>query len=194
MVVDGALATSIAGGTFGLVPIGASVPFHGSTVPTNWLLMDGSTFSGTTYPDLMASLGGTTLPDARGRMIAGTGGIGGSNTQPNLPLGSVGGEQNHTMVTGEMPTHSHPASTGTESQAHAHTADTRDDVYQAAPGTGGGNFALGALSSTFRVAEAVTDNETALHVHSVTVSAVGRGTAMNNMTPYLAAQWIIRAL
>ncbi len=33
---------------------------------TGWLLCDGSSFSGTTYPDLNTFLGGTTLPDMRG--------------------------------------------------------------------------------------------------------------------------------
>jgi hypothetical protein len=91
MVVDGALAvTNVAPGSSGLLPIGGSCPFFGTSVPTNFLLMDGSAFSGSTYPALAAVLGTTVLPDARGRVIAGTGSVG-TNSQPTLTLGAVGG-------------------------------------------------------------------------------------------------------
>lgn len=193
MVVDGALAvTNVSPGALGFVPIGSAVPFFGTSVPTNWLFMDGSTFSGATYPTLAAVLGSTTLPDARGRAIVGVGSVG-TNSQPTLALGDVGGEQNHLLSTAEMPGHIHTAVSGTESVAHAHLNDTRDDVYQHASGSGGGGAALGAVSSTLRAANILSSNQTALHTHVVTIGSAGGGMAHNIMQPYLAANWIIRA-
>ena len=42
-----------------------------TTIPINYLLCDGSSFSGVTYPVLEMVLGGTTLPDLRGQFIRG---------------------------------------------------------------------------------------------------------------------------
>ncbi len=58
-----------------LPPVGSYLDVCNSTVPAwisgctkaPYLLCDGSTFSGATYPYLVGKLGGTTLPDFRGR-------------------------------------------------------------------------------------------------------------------------------
>lgn len=42
-----------------------------ATIPTNWLLLDGSTYNTTTYATLFALLGSGTLPDMRGRVARG---------------------------------------------------------------------------------------------------------------------------
>lgn len=65
------------------VPVGATKPFSGSTVPTNFLLCDGSAVSRTTYASLFAVIGtiygsgdGSTtfnLPDLRGIFPKGAG-------------------------------------------------------------------------------------------------------------------------
>ncbi|WP_425336414.1 phage tail protein [Synechococcus elongatus] len=47
------------------LPIGAIVPWPVSTPPVNWLVLDGSSFSGASFPLLAAALGTTTLPDLR---------------------------------------------------------------------------------------------------------------------------------
>ncbi|WP_126146899.1 phage tail protein [Synechococcus elongatus] len=51
------------------LPVGAIVSWPVPTPPANWLLLNGSTFSGATFPQLQAALGTTTLPDARGNYI-----------------------------------------------------------------------------------------------------------------------------
>ena len=53
------------------VPIGTIIPRVSSstTVPTGWLVCDGSTFSSTDYPDLYTLLGSTTLPDLSGTAL-----------------------------------------------------------------------------------------------------------------------------
>ncbi len=45
--------------------------FYSNTIPVDYLLCDGSSFSSSTYPLLFALLGGTTLPDLRGKFIRG---------------------------------------------------------------------------------------------------------------------------
>ena len=42
-----------------------------TSIPTGYLLCDGSTYSSVTYPDLFAVLGTTTLPDFRGKFARG---------------------------------------------------------------------------------------------------------------------------
>lgn len=70
------------------VPVGTIVDFIGATPPTGWLACNGATFSAATYPELAAVLGGTTLPDARGRFR-----VGASTT---YPLKSTGGAAAHS--------------------------------------------------------------------------------------------------
>ena len=52
-----------------LVPTGVAVRNFALTVPDGFLSCDGSTFSATTYPDLYAALGSTTLPVLAGYVI-----------------------------------------------------------------------------------------------------------------------------
>ena len=79
----------------------------GCLVPP-YLLCDGSTFSAVTYPYLNAKLGGTTLPDLRGRsrfyLNGGTGRIttAGSGIDGDTRL-SAGGAQTVTLVTANLP-------------------------------------------------------------------------------------------
>ncbi len=54
-------------------PVGIVTIWLTSTPPTNWLILDGSSFSGTDYPELEALLGGTTLPDFRNIFPLGAG-------------------------------------------------------------------------------------------------------------------------
>ena len=66
--------------------VGTILPFAGSIAPTGWLLLDGSTFSSTDYPELYSILGSTTLPDARLKYLKG----GTSLTDAGTTSGSVG--------------------------------------------------------------------------------------------------------
>lgn len=93
--------------------VGQVMSYHSSTPPKGGIIMDGSTFSAVTYPGLAAFLGGTTLPDDRGRfelMVDGTAArvtsasTGGANADT---LGGTGGAQTHTLVIAEMPAHTH---------------------------------------------------------------------------------------
>ena len=93
------------------------------TVPP-YLNCDGSTFSAVTYPQLAALLGGTTLPDLRGRSRAalnqGTGRIStaGSGVDGDTLL-SGGGAQNQTLVKANLPNISLVGTVTDPGHAHA---------------------------------------------------------------------------
>lgn len=80
-IVNGALTTALAAGgsisnaILAAVPVGLVIAWPAMGIPTGYLLCDGSSFSGATYPALAAVLGGTTLPDTRGYFLRGSGGV-----------------------------------------------------------------------------------------------------------------------
>jgi microcystin-dependent protein len=104
-------------------PISFGAPFFGSTAPAGWLICDGTAVSRTTYAGLFGAIGttygtgdGTTtfnLPDLRGRAPVGKDNMGGSSANRITAawadsLGGSGGEENHTLITAEIPPHNHP--------------------------------------------------------------------------------------
>lgn len=132
---------------------GAVVAFAGTTAPTGWLLCYGQNVSRTTYAALFAVIdtqhgvgdGSTTftLPDLRGRVIAGQDDMGGVSADRLTGLsggidgdifGSTGGSETHTLTEAELASHDHsvdPPSTGsgTQSASHSHTwSDTSSTV------------------------------------------------------------------
>ena len=96
--------------------VGQIILFAGSTIPTGWLVCDGSAISRTTYSNLFSVLGTTwgtgdgsttfNIPDFRGRTAIG---VGESNAtgHTNHALGTTDGEETHTLNVTEMPSHSH---------------------------------------------------------------------------------------
>lgn len=91
--------------------------FAGSTAPVGYLACDGSAVSRDTYSALFAVIGTTygagdgsttfNLPDLSGRVA-----IGASTSHA---MGTTGGEESHTLTSGELATHAH------EVPQHGHT-------------------------------------------------------------------------
>lgn len=120
---DAATARTNLGITGLLVPTGVVVPFTSSAVPSGWLLCAGQNVSRTTYATLFGLLGtyygggdGSTtftLPDLRGRVVAGLDNMGGAsanrlvNVIAGGTLGAAGGADIHTLSWNEMPPHTH---------------------------------------------------------------------------------------
>ncbi|QIF01907.1 tail fiber protein [Roseimicrobium sp. ORNL1] len=111
------------------MPPGIIAPYAGPSAPTGWLLCYGQAVSRTTYTALFAAVGTTfgsgdgsttfTLPDLRGRTVAGMDNMGGSaalrltNSGTGNPgingstLGATGGSDRHQLTAAQMPSHTH---------------------------------------------------------------------------------------
>ena len=111
-----------------LVPTGAVFPYVSTSAPTGYLACNGQAVSRATYAALFAIIGtaygvgdGSTtfnVPDGRGRTFAGydSGNATGRLTKAQSQgvdasaLGNSGGEQGHSLTSGENGTHNHPFS------------------------------------------------------------------------------------
>lgn len=119
-------------------PIGAGFFWFSSALPTGdgvFLWLDGSTFSGTTYPALATALGGTTLPDFRSRIPVGY--HPGQNTMLQLR-----GSSTVTLVEGNLPPHKHNVSIDSSGE-HVHAATTStapNHTHQVTVDSGGGHI------------------------------------------------------
>lgn len=100
------------------IPIGTILPYSSTTVPSGYMLCDGSAISRTNYADLFAVIGtsygvgdGSTtfnIPDLRGRVPVGL-----LSTDGDLnALGIKKGEKTHTLTIDEMPNHNHRCTSG----------------------------------------------------------------------------------
>ena len=162
------------------------------TVPP-YLNCDGSSFSAVTYPVLSSLLGGTTLPDLRGRTRAAlnqtTGRIttAGSGIDGNTIL-SAGGSQTHTLTTAEIPSHSHGVTEPTvgSNTGHVHGTDIGAGInFQTTGGSGGAGGTGAGLRATANTGYATT---------GITINTTGGGTAHAIMNPIaIAGLTLIRA-
>lgn len=100
------------------LPVGSIVPYGNKEAPTNWLSCNGQAVSRTTYADLFTIIGtqfgsgdGSTtfnLPDLNQYRVP----IGYDRTEEQsnrMNLGTVGGEEKHTMTINELVAHNHIA-------------------------------------------------------------------------------------
>ena len=93
--------TNIEQQSSGGFPVGAIIPWPGSTAPTvggTWLLCNGGTFSSGTYSELYSVLGKTTLPSLDGRFLQGTTGTPGGTKEAGLPNITATGMKVHVEI------------------------------------------------------------------------------------------------
>lgn len=189
--------------------------YAGSVAPSGFLMCDGSEVSRTVYADLFEAIGtaygvgdGSTtfgLPDLSGRIA-----IGVSSTHA---LSSTGGEETHTLLSNEMPEHSHEvpqhghASTitaTTPSLSHTITQpaynynrpNSTRNIYTGSSGTAySGTSSVAAtrtnLSITDHPATDCTVTGGILDCSSFDSASAGGGSSHNNLQPYLTMSYII---
>lgn len=169
------------------IPSGVIMLWSGSiaSIPSGWLLCNGS--SGT--------------PDLRDKFIVGAG--------STYAVNATGGSADAIVVS-----HTHTASSGTQSANHTHSGTTGDQNQDHTHGTpsyivpsAGGNpgFDSGSLyspttagSGTYGTSNGHTHNFTtggvsADHTHAITVNANGSSGTNANLPPYFALAYIMKA-
>jgi microcystin-dependent protein len=155
------------------LPVGTVTPFAGAAPPSGWLLCNGAAVSRVTYSRLYAAIGVTwgagdgattfNLPDLRGRFPIGAGA--GTNLTSRA-LGATGGEEEHTLISDEMPAHFHQI---------------------------GGQDNLAEPSGTRSDEIANVENPSNWTNTPKNTSTVGGGDAHNNMPPFIALNFIVKA-
>ncbi|MEM9610961.1 MAG: tail fiber protein [Actinomycetota bacterium] len=153
-------------------PIGTLVAYAGQTAPHGYLACDGSAYSRVAYADLFAVLGelygagdGSStfnVPDLRGRVPVGgdrfgPAGAAGRITQFNTNPGGLNqtaGTERHTLVTAELPSHTHTDGTLATASAGSHDHDSgslvtaSDSHNHGASGDSSLQFVVGAVSQS----------------------------------------------
>ena len=183
-----------------VAPSGFIGSFGGSTVPSGWLLCDGSAVSRSTYSNLFSALGTTwgagdgsstfNLPNFKDRFLVGAGNL--------YSLGSTGGLANVTLGIGNLPSHNHavndPGHTHTVTDpGHNHTsAVTASNVTtgSAAGGATAGN--TGTSMTGISLNSALTGVTNVTNTTGITTADTGSGTAFPILPPYAAVQYIIK--
>ena len=84
-------------------PVGSIIMYGGTTAPTGWLLCNGQSTASYTA---LASLVGANVPDLMGRAPIGYGS--GTGLTARGTIGAKVGAETHTLITAEIPVHSHP--------------------------------------------------------------------------------------
>lgn len=177
-----------------LVPSGAVSPYAGASEPTGWLFCRGQTISRTTYAALFAAIGTTygagdgsttfTLPDLRGRVVAGQDDMGGTsaNRLTGLSggvdgdvLGAAGGAETHTLTEAQLAAHRHLTVVDATNTNILPTAS--NSIIKSRSSGGDGNYVLESSTS-----------EPTFGRTSVT----GSGAAHNNVQPTIILNYIIK--
>lgn len=193
------------------------LPWAGSdtSVPSGWLLCDGTVYLIATYPGLYAAIGANyggdnittfAVPDLRGRVPVGKDDMGGAaaGRVPSATTeGDNGGAETHTLIIAEMPEHDHSGSTGSAG-GHSHSGTTNttgahSHTYQrTVNGNGiesGGEYqnTSSSTSSTGNHSHTLTISSVSDHSHSLSINDTGGDGAHNNMQPYVVTNYIIKA-
>lgn len=197
--------------------IGNIIAFTGQSVPSGYLVCDGSEVVREEYPELFAVIG-TTYGEGDGIATFNLPSISGKTllcASPSHLIGSIGGEETHTIVSSEMPSHAHtiPAHThentlSFRTSSLSHTITQPSFTYVGLSGStnrirSGQVAASGTTSSTMTLSTnlAIEDHPSTactvtggiLDCPTFNTESTGSGVAHNNLMPYLAVTYLIKS-
>eukprot|EP01113_Clastostelium_recurvatum_P028356 TRINITY_DN34314_c0_g1_i1.p1 TRINITY_DN34314_c0_g1~~TRINITY_DN34314_c0_g1_i1.p1 ORF type:complete len:180 (-),score=20.55 TRINITY_DN34314_c0_g1_i1:244-783(-) len=170
-------------------PVGGVIMYVGSIAPPGWLMCDGAAVPrGHEYDDLAHLLGtrfnpnpGTGaihVPDLRARMI-----VGADQARPDRQVGHQGGAETVTLSLAEMPHHDHGGKTKSGNPVfHRVVHQAGDHCCE--------NHVQGWAGGAYHDVTS-SDYPQASHTHNI--QAEGGGAAHENMPPFMALNYIIRA-
>ena len=196
--IDALIKTATDTATAAGVPIGSVVDYCGSSAPSGYLFCYGQNVSRTvTYSALFAAIGTTfgtgdgsttfTLPDFRGRVAAGKDDMGGTSANrltgitgsvDGDVLGGSGGEEGHSLTSGE-------------NAAHQHFISSNDTSLTYSTPLSGSNTALRQIGNGSNTQEYVLGGGSTAATVGLT-SSTGSGTAHNTVQPTMVVNKIIR--
>ena len=200
--------------------IGSIIPYTKSVIPEGFLVCDGSEVSRDEYSDLFAVIGTTygsgdgsstfNLPSLDGRVVIGL--------SQDHAIGVSGGEDSHTLITDEIPSHTHtvpahghshnivlktPQLNHTISTQPAYSysvvarADRRSRVGSAVSHITSTKSASMSRSTSVGIADHPATDCTmsggVTDCPAMTSGYAGNGDAHNNMMPYIALVFLIQA-
>jgi microcystin-dependent protein len=171
--------------------LGQIEAFPYNFVPRNWLPCQGQLLPLTRYQALFALLGTTyggngvntfALPDLRGRLAMGQGN--GANLTPRA-LGQHLGEETHTIVADETPTHTHSLNT-------APNAPTSDNTNMPSPTVvlGSATAMIGATPAPLTPFAPASGSQTA-SLDRTALSMTNGGHPHTNLMPFLTLEFCI---
>ena len=156
-----------------LIPAGTIIQSAAINEPAGWFDCNGRTLLVSIYGDLFNAIGYTfggsdlsfIIPDMQGRVGIGAGSGAGLTTRA---LGSVGGEEAHTLTSSEMPSHSHSLTRRSNPDNGAFDTDNSHEDESSAATTDRGD--LGPFNT----------------------NTTGGGLSHNNMQPYIVLRYLIK--
>jgi len=156
-----------------LIPAGTIIQSAAINVPGGWLDCNGQWLYKINYADLYDAIGNTygatdasfNVPDMRGRVGVGAGPGAALSLRT---LGATGGEENHTLTTNEMPSHSHSLTRRSNPDDGAYDTGNLHQDESSAATTDRADLGLFNTNNT------------------------GSGDAHNNMQPFLVLRYFIK--
>jgi microcystin-dependent protein len=188
-----------------LISPGTIMDYAGLKPPAGYLFCNGSEVSRSLYPRLFNVIGVTygvgdsiytfNLPDFRGRTSVGVGHGVGLTTRT---LNERNGEETHTLIISELPSHSHTDSGHSHSISDpGHFHSTAGSAYpyiynDAATGGYQPNFSPSGVMTIKTWDQFTKTTGISMNIATSNIQASGSGQTHNNMQPYLAINKIIK--
>lgn len=208
---DGAVTSSkIANGAIGTnqlasdvsisVPTGTILSFAGNTAPNNFLICNGQQVSRTTYANLFSIIGTIygigdglstfNVPNLQNLFMVGAGGT--------YPIGTTGGSSTTTLVSSNIPPHSHTVSITDPGHNHGYRFSQGATTVGGVPqvmyypvGPDARVLQIGDLSiaQTYSYGGSIQNSTTG--ITAVTGNGPGSSQPVNNLPPFIALTFII---